>query len=253
MSALPKVALITGGAVRVGKALALNLAEDGYDIAIHYHNSGADAENTIEAIRKAGRRAVAISGDLADDTQASTIVSKANKALGEISCLINNASVFEKDALDNFTHENFVKHFHVHVEAALVLIRDFRNQLSPGNRGNIINITDGMVGWSVSDKFLTYSLSKMALGNIAPLLARSLAPQIRINTIAPGPTLPGKQDTPNTFSKLEKLLPLGRVSGLEEVCGAVRYLLGAESVTGQTIYLNGGVQGLQSFYPGDPS
>lgn len=248
MVGLTKTALITGGAIRVGKAISLHLAKRGYDIAIHYHSSKTEAEETASCVRALGRKAVTLQADLVNNLHAATLVGAATEALGPITCLINNASAFEKDSLDNFTHENFEKHFHVHVEAPLILIRDFARQLPEDGEGNVINITDGMHGWSISDKFLTYSLSKMAMGNIAPLLARSLAPRIRINTIAPGPTLPGKQDLPGTFSKLEKILPLERVSNLEEICDTADFLLKAKSVTGQMLFLSGGIQNLQSLY-----
>lgn len=246
MNKTTQVAFITGSSDRIGKAIALHLAGLGYDIALHYRRSEHAAEDTAATIRAMGRHAVLVQGDLTDPTRTASLISDVKKTLGQITCLINNASLFEKDALKNFTHENFTAHFAVHAEAPLRLISEFVNQLPNSLAGNVINITDGMNGWSMSDKFLTYSLSKMALGNITQLLARSLAPRVRINTIAPGPTIPGTQDSPDTFSKLEKILPLARVSSPEEVCAAIDYLLSAHSVTGQSIQLSGGIHTLQS-------
>lgn len=243
-----KTAFITGSSARIGKAIALHLAAQGYDIALHYRSSPAAAEETASTIRAMGRHAVLVQGDLTDLTRTQTMLSDAKKALGTITCLINNASVFEKDSLFDFSPENFQAHFTVHAQAPLILIREFVKQLPPHPVGNIINLTDGMHGWSVSDKFLTYSLSKMALTNLTQLLARELAPRVRINAIAPGPTLPGTQDKPETFSKLEKIIPLKHVSNPQEVCDTVSYLLGAESVTGQIINLSGGVHCIPSLY-----
>ena len=248
MATYPTAALITGSGTRVGAFVAKHLAAQGCDIALHYRNSKEAAEETADVIRSAGRKAVLLQGDLTDPVRTSALMSEARSTLGEINCLINNASIFEKDGLYNFTHENFVTHFSVHAEAPLILIRDFAAQLGKDSKGSIFNLTDGMTGWSMSDNFLSYSLSKMALANITQLLARNLAPRIRINTIAPGPTIPGAQDKPETFSKLKKILPLALVSNPQEICDAIDYLFKAESVTGQTIQLNGGIQTLLSMH-----
>ncbi len=244
-----QTAFITGGSARIGKAIALHLAAGGYDIALHYRSSEKAAQETANTIRAMGRHAVLVQGDLTHAHRTAALIADAGKTLGPITCLINNASIFEKDTLGDFTTEKFNAHFAVHAHAPLQLIRDFARQLPPQQNGNIINLTDGMSGWSMSDKFLTYSLSKMTLANITQLLARDLAARrIRINTIAPGPTLPGPQDTQETFSKLEKILPLKHASSPQEVCDAISYLLKADSVTGQTIQLSGGIHTLQSLY-----
>ena len=248
MSTSIQTAFITGSSARVGRAIAFHLAKLGFDIALHYRTSKEAAEETASTIRAMGRRAALVQGDLTDAKRTAALIQEVGKALGGITCLINNASLFEKDVLDNFTHETMDAHFAVHAEAPLQLIRDFVNQLPKGATGNIINLTDGMIGWSMSDTFLTYTLSKMTLWNITQLLARELAPRIRINAIAPGPTIPGAQDKPEPFSKLEKILPLKHVSNPQEVCDAVEYILKAQSVTGQMIQLGGGIHTLTSLY-----
>lgn len=236
------VALITGAARRVGRTIALALAEQGYDIAIHYHRSEAAARTLVEEVKAHGRNAVAIAAHLEVSHQVEGLISRANALLGPLSLLINNASTFQRDTIKNANYESFLAHQQVNLYAPLALSQAFAAQLPEQTQGNIINLSDGVYGWSMSAHFLTYSLSKFGLLSLTELLASSLAPSVRVNAVALGPTIPGVMDTPGTFEKLASLAPLKRVSSPEEVVAAIAYLLQAPSVTGQVIYLSGGMQ-----------
>jgi NAD(P)-dependent dehydrogenase (short-subunit alcohol dehydrogenase family) len=239
---LPPIALITGSAVRIGAALARHLAQQGWNIAIHCNRSHEEAEALAEEIRNKGRQAIVMVGNLSNTTAVERIFPTVVEHLGIPSLLINNASLFEKDGLESYTEESLQQHFAVNLFAPLALTRDFRKHLPKGQKGNVIHLTDGMKGWSLSATYLTYSLSKLALEETVALLVRELAPDIRINAIAPGPTLPGKEDDDTTFAKLEKLVPAGVNSSPEEVCRAVDFILQTPSLTGQVIRLAGGVE-----------
>jgi NAD(P)-dependent dehydrogenase (short-subunit alcohol dehydrogenase family) len=236
-----RTALITGAAVRVGQAIALSLADNGWDIAFHYNRSEKPAEKLAKLIRSKRRKATLVQADLADSASVARLIPTLSKQGIKLDCLINNAAAFGKNDLANLNSQNWYAHMDVNLFAPLLLMRDFAAQYK-GTSGNIINITDGMLGWSISPKYLSYSLSKLGLGNATELLARELAPRIRINAIAPGPTLEGAQDKKDTFAKLAKIIPLKRTSSPKEICDAVHFLLSASSVTGQQIALSGGLQ-----------
>lgn len=232
--------LITGAAVRIGREIALSLADAGYDIIIHYNQSKKQAAALAEIIRNKRRSSWLVQADLRKDKEVAKLIPSLNKQGIRIDCLINNAATFEKDTLYDLTPQSWESHIITNLFSPLQLMRDFAAQYT-GRNGNIINITDGIAGWSVSPHFLSYSLSKIGLENATRLLADELAPNIRINAIAPGPTIEGKQDKEDTFSKLQKIIPLERTSSLKEVCDTVHYILRAPSLTGQTIALSGGL------------
>lgn len=220
--------------------MAISLAGAGWDIAIHYRHSAVPARALAAEVQKLGRKAHLTQADLRQPEQVEVMISSLARKGIALNCLINNAAVFEKDDLHSLSPESFRLHMGTNLLAPLLLMQSFAAQYK-GREGNIINITDGILGWSVSPNFLSYSLSKQALENATTMLARALAPNIRINAIAPGPTLPGKQDKKNTFARLQKIIPLARTATPEEICAAVRYILSAHSLTGQTIALSGGM------------
>ncbi|MCC7260015.1 MAG: SDR family oxidoreductase [Alphaproteobacteria bacterium] len=238
-----KTALITGAAKRVGRAIALHLAAQGWNIALHYHRSRSDAERTAAEIAALGRKAALIEADLADADAVARIFPAAQNALGTVSLLINNASVFGRDALANFTRDSWGAHMDINLYAPLLLSRDFAAAWKDIGQtgGNIIHLTDGCEGWSLSPNFLTYTLSKAGLAALVPLLAQELAPAIRVNAIAPGFTLPSPFEDQAAFEKLAGHAPLKCLSSPEEVCGAVDFIINSQSVTGQTLALNGGL------------
>lgn len=234
------VALITGAARRIGRSIALALAERGYDIVVHYHKSEDSAKSLVSEIEARGRRAVAIAAHLEIPSQVEALLPRAVEMLGPVTLLVNNASHFARDTLPTASYDSFLTHQQVNLYAPMALAQAFAAQGLP--QGQIINLSDGVYGWSMSPHFFSYSLSKFGLLSLTELLAASLAPQVRVNAVALGPTLPGVMEKPGTFEKLASHAPLKRVSSPEEVVAAVDYLLGAHSVTGQVIYLSGGMQ-----------
>ena len=237
---MTKTALITGAAKRIGREIALSLADTGYNIVIHYFSSTKEAQELSDIIESKGRKAYIIRANLNDETQIEKIITTLNKQEIFIDCLINNAANFEKDDITNINLESWQSHAITNLFAPLLLIKEFAKQ-HKGNSGNIINICDGMGNWSISSKFISYSLSKLGLENATKLLAKELAPNIRINAIAAGASLIGKEDEENTFAKLEKIIPMQKVSSPEEICNTVKYILATPSLTGQIIALSGGI------------
>lgn len=239
-----KTILITGAAKRVGRAVALHLARQGWDVAVHCHASRAEAEMLAGEIRALGRRATVIGADLSDPTAVAGIIPAARAALGPITALINNAAMFEKDTLATLNAASWDAHQRVNFFAPLVLIKNFAAQFDAAPHAPtpcIINFLDGCRGWSMSPDFLSYSASKAGLAWATEFLAVSLAPAVRLNGIALGASLPGHQDGADTFDKIAASTPLQRTSNTGEICAAVTYLLGAESVTGQVVDLGGGL------------
>jgi NAD(P)-dependent dehydrogenase (short-subunit alcohol dehydrogenase family) len=235
-----RTALITGGARRLGRAFAVSLAGAGWDIAIHYNASAKPASELAAAISSMGRRAYTVQADLADAKAVASIFPRL-KAQGIVpDCLINNASVFEKDTLAALNSKRFHAHMDINLFAPLLLMRDFAAHYK-GASGNIINITDGVKGWSMSPAFLSYALSKQGFAEATRMLARELAPAIRINAIAPGVTPAGSQDKKAPFARFKKIIPLARLSSAEEICDAIHYILSAPSLTGQILSLSGGM------------
>lgn len=194
-----------------------------------------------DEIRAMGRQVALAQADLNDPAAAETIFAAARE-MPPVTTLIHNASRFERDRLETLTPEAMRAHFAVNLETPLLLTRTFAERFPKGSHpGNVICLVDGMRGWSISPTFLSYSLSRLAVEQAIPLLARELAPHIRVNGIALGATLPGVMDKPTTFAKLEWMAPLKRTSHPGEVCDALDYLLRADSVTGQVINLSGGL------------
>ena len=235
----PKNALVTGAAKRVGRAIASDLARQGWGVAVHYRTSEAEAHEVVAAIRDGGGTAVAIYADLAKDEGTEGLLTEAAERLGPLHCLINSASVFERDSLGDVTCRSWHRHMAVNVRAPLLLTQSFLQQLPEGEEGNVINIIDERV-WNLTPHFVSYTVSKSALWTLTRVLAPALAPQIRINGIGPGETLPSFHQTEQSFERMCATMPLGRGTTPEEICEAVRFILGARAMTGQMIVLDGG-------------
>jgi NAD(P)-dependent dehydrogenase (short-subunit alcohol dehydrogenase family) len=233
------VALVTGGAQRIGRAIARELAENGWAVAIHYRASRAEAEKLVGEIEKARGRAVALACDLRQEAELAKLVPRAVEELGPLSCLVNNASVFEMDKIDTVTLESWGKHIDVNLRAPLVLSQAFARQLPDGASGNIINLLDQRV-WKLTPYFLSYTVAKSGLWTLTRTMALALAPRIRVNGIGPGPALPSARQTLEQFRQQQAAVPLKRGPGLEEIGAAVRFILGSPSLTGQMIALDGG-------------
>jgi NAD(P)-dependent dehydrogenase (short-subunit alcohol dehydrogenase family) len=232
-------ALVTGAAKRVGRAIALDLARHRWAVAVHYKTSEAEAHEVVAAIRDDGGRAVAIGADLAVEEDVERLLRLAVESIGPLSCLINSASAFERDSLEDVTSSTWHLHMAVNLRAPFLLTQSFARQLPEGAKGNVVNIIDQRV-WNLTPHFVSYTLSKSALWTLTRTLAPALAPRIRINGIGPGETLPSFHQTEQSFERMCATMPLGRGTTPEEICEAVRFILGARAMTGQMIALDGG-------------
>jgi len=238
-SAPLKAALVTGAAKRLGRAIALGLAAEGWDIALHCHNSTAEAEETSRDIRALGVRTIVLQADLTKEAEVETLIPRAREKLGPINCLVNNASVFEMDKIDTVTRDSWDRHIETGLRAPLVLSQAFAQQLPEGAEGNIVNMLDQRV-WKLTPYFLSYTIAKMGLWTLTRTLALALAPRIRVNGIGPGPTMPSERQTAEQFNAQTAAVPLGHGATPEEIAKGVVFILSAKAMTGQMIALDGG-------------
>jgi NAD(P)-dependent dehydrogenase (short-subunit alcohol dehydrogenase family) len=229
--------LITGAAKRIGREMALYMAERGWNVAVHYNHSEKDAEEVVSFIKGKNLNAVAIPADLSDISQVATIIKKANKALGEITCLVNNASIFQNDNIQNMQPQNLQNHMQVNLFAPLILAQGFAAQLK--GQGNIINMLDYSV-WNLPDTFLSYTLSKSSLWSATQMLAKQLAPNIRVNGIGPGHTLPNERENLKSFEAAKMKTPLRNGASPAEICRAIEFIIASPSFTGQMLAMDGG-------------
>lgn len=234
-----RVALITGAADRVGAAIARGLAGDGWAVVVHYRASADKAEAVAGDIRAAGGNAATIGADLADRTQRAGLIAAAARRFGPLTLLVNNASLFERDAVADLDEALWDAHFAVHAEAPAFLSRDFAAQLPADAKGNIVNIIDERV-LDLSPAYFSYTLSKAVLWTMTRTLAQSLAPRIRVNAIGPGPTVPPPHVSPEAHARRLTELPLGRSADAEGIADGVAAILGLDAMTGQMIVLDGG-------------
>ncbi len=236
---VPKTALVTGGGRRIGRALALALAEDGFAVGVHYHRSRAAAEAVVATIREQGGTALAVGGDLADEAAVRALLPQVERALGPVGVLVNNAGVFEDDTVATATRESWDLHLAVNLRAPFVLIQDMAARLPQHAGGAVVNLLDERV-WSLTPYFVSYTLSKAGLWTMTQTLALALAPRIRVNGIGPGPSLPSPRQSPDQFRRQCAQMPLGRGTSPQEIAAAMRFLLAAPAMTGQMIALDGG-------------
>ena len=231
--------LITGAGQRIGRTIALDLATCGWAVAVHYNTSSDPAAAVVDEIVEAGGRASMVAADLADEAQSQALISRASDALGPITCLINNASVFREDTTQTATRNSWDLHMEVNLRAPFVLTQTFARQLPQSRAGNVINIVDQRV-WNLGADYATYTLSKIGLWGLTQTTARALAPNIRVNAIGPGPTLPHSRQSEDGFVHHWRATPLGRQVTPEDICHGVRYILDATTMTGQMIALDAG-------------
>jgi NAD(P)-dependent dehydrogenase (short-subunit alcohol dehydrogenase family) len=236
---MPRAALVTGAAQRIGRAIALTLAADGWAVAVHYRASRAAADALVTEIARAGGQAVALAADLADEGAVTELVPRAVAALGPLGCLVNNASSFENDTVVTATRASWDEHIEVNLRAPLVLMQGFAAQLPDAASGAIINMLDQRV-WSLTPYFVSYTVSKAGLWTLTQTMALALAPRIRVNGIGPGPTLPSPRQSEEQFARQCAAVPLRRGTSPEEIAAAVRFILAAPAMTGQMIALDGG-------------
>jgi NAD(P)-dependent dehydrogenase (short-subunit alcohol dehydrogenase family) len=236
---MKNVALVTGGARRIGRCLVERLAREGYAVAIHCHRSTQAAEEIAAAIRSTGGEAAVVQADLADASAVGGLVDSAARALGPVTLLVNNASEFQPDEVQTLSQERWDHHFAVNLRAPSFLARDFARQLPSDREGCIINIVDQRV-WKPTPQFFSYTLTKAALFTATQTMAQALAPRIRVNAIGPGPTLSNERQAAEDFAKQSDAVLLGHGGTPDEIADAVLYLARARSVTGQMIAVDGG-------------
>jgi NAD(P)-dependent dehydrogenase (short-subunit alcohol dehydrogenase family) len=236
---IPRTALVTGGARRLGRAMALALAEAGFDVAVHFASSAAEADATAADIRALGRRAATLRADLGREAEVARLVPDATGALGPLGVLVNNASTFERDEWQDATRESWDRHMEPNLRAPFVLAQAFARALPRGRDGAVVNLLDQRV-WSMTPHFVSYTVSKAGLWALTQSLALALAPHVRVNGIGPGPALPSARQTAEQFARQCHSVPLRRGTSPDEVARALIAILCLPSMTGQMIALDGG-------------
>lgn len=242
-------ALVTGAGKRLGRAMAVALAEAGFDVAVHYASSEVEATETVAQITALGRRAVALQADLLSEEETASLLPRAVDALGTpITHLINNASIFEYDTLATATRESWDRHLESNLRAPFVLTQALADQIpdaavdaagEPMARGLVVNMIDQRVR-KLTPEFMTYTIAKMGLWAFTQTAAQALAPKVRVNAIGPGPTLQGARQSAEHFAAQRKATVLERGASPEDIVGALQYFLSASAVTGQLICVDGG-------------
>ncbi|ODU10482.1 MAG: short chain dehydrogenase [Rubrivivax sp. SCN 71-131] len=237
------VALVTGAARRLGRAIALEIAAHGFDLALHYRHAAVEAEELAARLRALGAQAWLLQADLADEAATNALVPQAQAVAGRIDAVVNNASRFEHDTVESFGHAAMERHWRANTAAPILLARALHAAVSrpghPTGRGCVVNLLDQKL-WNPNPDHLSYTLSKFALEGATTLLAQALAPRVRVCGVAPGLTLPSGDQSTAEFETAHRLTPLGRGSGAEDVAQAVRFLLQAPAVTGTTLLVDGG-------------
>jgi NAD(P)-dependent dehydrogenase (short-subunit alcohol dehydrogenase family) len=236
----PRAVLVTGAGDRLGLAMAQALAVRGYKVALHAHTKLPQAQSAAEALVSQGYVAIALGGNLLDHNDVASLVARASQALGiPIDALINNASIFEGDTAQDFTHESWDRHFEMHVRAPCELARNLALALPQDQIGSVVNIIDQRV-FKLTPQFFTYTLSKAALATATKTLAQALAPQVRVNGVAPGPVACNIRQKESDFQKQVDATILETGSPTPEIVDAVLWLMEARTVTGQVIAVDGG-------------
>lgn len=234
------LALVTGAGKRLGRAIALRLADAGCDIAVHYNTSADAARETVEAIRARGRNAAAFGFDQSDPQAIATCAADIAASLGRApDVLVNCASIFEWDSIETVTPDSLERHYRTNLIGPVMLTHAIAAAATDATRGLIINITDHKLA-NTNPDHLAYTLSKYALDGLTHMMARALAPRFRVCAIAPGHTLPGPGETQAHFETLHAQTPLARGPTPEDIANAAAYLLDAPAITGQTLVVDGG-------------
>jgi NAD(P)-dependent dehydrogenase (short-subunit alcohol dehydrogenase family) len=239
-----RVALVTGAAKRLGREIALDLARHGWDIALHYRHSAAEAHETAAELRALGARAHLLQADLADEAACRALLPLAVAALDQVDAVVNSASTFEYDNAARFSYDQLDKHMRANTAPAIVLAQALAEHVqsraaTDATRGVVVNLLDQKL-WNPNPDFLSYTLSKAALDAATTLLAQSLAPQVRVAGVAPGLTLTSEWLKGAAFEAAHQLSPLGRSSTAADVARSVRFVIETESITGTTLLIDGG-------------
>lgn len=247
---MTKNALVTGAAIRLGKAMAIALAKQKYNVAVHYHGSADEAEQTVREIEGLGCKAVALQADLTNENEVQALVPRAVEGLGgNLSVLVNSASIFEYDNIQTATRRSWDRHLESNLRAPFVLTQAFAEQApepvcegewdEPTARAMIVNMVDQRVH-KLTPEFMSYTIAKMGLWTLTQTAAQSLAPKIRVNAIGPGPTVQGHRQSESHFRNQRRATVLKRGAAPDDVVQALLYFLRAPTVTGQLICVDGG-------------
>jgi len=242
-----KRALVTGAGRRLGRAMAHYLGSRGYDVAVHFATSGEGAAEVVAEITAMGQTAAALQADLLVEDETRTLLARAAKALGgPITCLVNNASIFEYDRIDTATTQSWERHIGSNLRAPFVLTQAFAEQLpEPETHGEtdavglIVNMLDQRI-LKPTPEFMTYTIAKMGLWALTRTSAQALAPRIRVNAIAPGTVLQGDRQSQEHFNKQRAASLLQRGADAADITAALGYFLDSGAVTGQVLCVDGG-------------
>ena len=230
--------IITGGATRMGAAIAKKLSGPNVEILIHYNKSKLKAEKLKKELSNKGTKVYLVKGDLSKETDIKKIIKFAKSKLKFFDCLVNNASLFENDKLENFSLDSWSKHLRTNLRAPALLTKEFAKNVK-GKNNNIINIIDQRV-FKLTPYFFSYTLSKTGLYTLTKTSAMSLAPNIRVNAIAPGPTIKNQRQSEKHFKKQYLATPLRRQVDVEQICNAVDFFIKNISITGQVLAIDSG-------------
>jgi len=240
-----RVALITGAAHRIGRGLAIGFAARGWDVAVHYGASEAEAQEVVEEIVALGRRAVALHADLSVEEEVMRLVPDCTAALGRPACIVNNASRFAEDTAHDVSYSRLLNLTAINLGAPLVLAR-MLYEATPdaarhdeAQRSVVVNVLDQKL-YNMNPDYLSYTLTKAALDNATVALAQALAPKVRVVGLAPGLTLQSGDQTAESFAVAHTMTPLGRATRVEDIVAAALYLADAAGVTGTTLVVDGG-------------
>ncbi len=246
---LPKVALITGAAQRIGRAMALSLAERGWAVALHYRSSADAAARLADQIVASGGHACTLRADLSNEAETADLVPQARARLGPLGLLVNNAAHFQRDTVDTASRASWDAHLETNLRAPFLLMQQFAKHHAPESQTNphglpiphglIVNLLDQWV-WNPPADFVSYTLSKTGLWCLTQTMAMALAPTIRVNAIGPGPTLRNQRQSQAHFDALVARSPLAKAATPDDICQALHYFIEAPAVTGEMIALDGG-------------
>lgn len=235
-----RVCLVTGGARRLGRSMVLDLAAGGFNIAVHYRRSAADAAETVRKAQELGVEAHAFAADLSDEAACGALAAAVIDHFGRLDAVVNNASTFESDNAHSFSHAAMELHWRANTAPAILLAHALHGHLvARGSTGCVINLLDQKL-WNPNPDYFSYTLSKAALQAATVMLAQALAPVLRVCGVAPGLTLPSADLTGEHFTRAARSTPLQRGATPDDVARAVRYLLDADAVTGTTLLVDGG-------------
>lgn len=234
-----RVALVTGGAKRIGRHIALTMAQQGWDIVVHFGTSATDAASVVQEIQSLGRRAIALQCDLADEAATRALLPQAIAAMGAVHCVVNNASLFAEDSASSFTYAALDRHMHANLGAPLILAQALHAATAEGQQACVINLLDQKL-FNLNPDFLSYTLSKAALQCATTTLAQALAPRVRVVGIAPGITMVSGHQSEADFQQAHQVTPLGRSSTPEDIARTVCFVADSPAMTGTTLLVDGG-------------